>query len=152
MDDHRNERVSHGLQPFPNLNRMRPVNRVAAGVALTAALIVGLAACSETHAMATGDIVGQSLDLLNRTAPQDVSSLIQDASPRVGKVISFNLTESDPKQWIVVAVCADEPDLNKARAIEMAIIPKSTYSASVKADVKNGSFLDAVACDDLPYR
>ncbi|MGN7949185.1 hypothetical protein ACTJKH_10600 [Microbacterium sp. 22215] len=115
-------------------------------------LAVTATACSGAPAVEVGEAVGKSLSWVNETAPTDTEFLIQDSSPRVGEPASFNLSTSDPTEWIVVAICADDPHLNSAGAAEISIIPKSAYTTSVKAEVEEGKFRDAVTCNGLDDR
>lgn len=115
-------------------------------------LAVTATSCSGASAVEVGEAVGKSLSWVNETAPTDTEFLIQDSSPRVGEPASFNLSTSDPTEWIVVAICADDPHLNSARAAEISIIPKSAYTTSVKAEVEEGEFRDAVTCNGLDDR
>lgn len=131
---------------------MRPVARIAAGGAITVTLIATAAACSGTPVLKTGEAVGKPLSSVNRSAPEDTGFLIQDSSPRVGERASFDLSTSNPKDWVVVAICADSTDVNSAGSVEISIIPERAYTASVKSEVKAGEFFDAVTCDDLVYR
>jgi len=130
----------------------RPVVRASATVAVTMTLMVTATACSGEPAVETGEAVGQPLSWVTETAPTDTEFLIQDSSPRVGESASFNLSTSDPTKWIVVAICADDPHLDTAGAAEISIIPKSAYTASVKVEVEDGEFRDAVTCEGLTHR
>lgn len=96
--------------------------------------------------------MGQPLSSLNRSASDHTGLLIQDSSPRVGERASFELSTSNPKEWVIVAICADDPEVNSAESVEISIIPKSAYTATVKSEVKAGDFRDAVTCEDLTYR
>lgn len=116
------------------------------------AFIVTATACSGAPALKIGDAVGKPLSSVNRSTSDETGLLIQDSSPRVGERASFDLSTSDPSDWIVVAICADDSELNSAHAVEISIIPRSAYTPSVKSEVAAGEFLDAVTCDDLTYR
>lgn len=131
---------------------MRLLARVAASGAVVAALIATVAACSATPTLRTDEAVGQPLSSLNRSAADHAGLLIQDSSTRVGERASFALSTSDPKEWIIVAICADDSEINSAESVEIAIIPKAAYTASVENEVKAGDFRDAVTCEDLTYR
>lgn len=76
--------------------------------------------------------------------------LIQDVSPRVGREASYR--DHRRNGWIVVASCADSEDIGSATAIEVAVIPERTYSETVRAEIAEGLFADAVTCDGLSYR
>ena len=115
-------------------------------------LMVTATACSGAPTVKTGEAVGKRLSWVNDVASTDTEFLIQDSSPRVGEPASFNLSTSNPKEWVIVAICADDPEVNSAESVEISIIPKSAYTATVKSEVKAGDFRDAVTCEDLTYR
>ncbi|WP_353114769.1 hypothetical protein [Microbacterium sp.] len=116
------------------------------------ALLITAAGCSSRPSLPTSDAVGQTLGAVFSSAPEETSFLIQDSSPRVGQVASFALSTSDPKDWTVVAICADDVQLNDASAVEISVVPTASYSSQVKSEVKEGKFLDAVNCEDLRFR
>ncbi|WP_136041829.1 hypothetical protein [Microbacterium sp. K22] len=115
-------------------------------------LMVTATACSGAPAVKTGEAIGKRLSWVNDVASTDTEFLIQDSSPRVGEPASFNLSTSDPTEWIVVAICADDPHISSAGAAEISIIPRSAYTASVKVEVEEGEFRDAVTCEGLAHR
>lgn len=116
------------------------------------ALIVAVAGCSSRPSLSTSDAVGQTLSAVFSSAPEETSFLIQDSSPRVGEAASFELSTSDPKDWTVVAICADNVQLNDASAVEISVVPTASYSSQVKSEVKEGNFLDAVTCENQQFR
>jgi len=118
-----------------------------AGLAACAAVIVCCAAlpgCAPTG-LQTDEAVRKPLDTVSDAVPETSLLLIQDASPRVGKPASYTTTAAQ-EQWIVVAICADNQYLSAATSVEVAVIPKASLSPTVRSELADGAFDDAVDC------
>lgn len=117
--------------------------------AASLAAVLGLTGCLEPR-LPVDKTVGKPLSAVDDVLPETSLLLIQDTSPRVGRAASYY--DGDGRSWIVVSSCADSEDVDTATAMEVAVIPSTTYTDAVRSDVADGSFLDAVTCDGLMFR
>lgn len=75
------------------------------------------------------------------------TQLVQDVSVTVGREPQFTGDDLASDLWIVVAACADADDVNEATVLEVAVIPRDAFTASVEQRVSDGEFDDTVVCD-----
>lgn len=100
--------------------------------------------------MIVSEAVGLPLSSVTIEIPEMSTLLIQDVSPRVGRESTYRSGNDD--NWIVVASCADNARLGDASIVEVAVIPKAAYTATVREEVARDDFVSAVSCDGRPYR
>lgn len=84
--------------------------------------------------------------------PPDVYFIVQDVSNLVGIEPSYTPQDYGSPSWEVVALCADQPTLQNATSIEIAIIPALGATEDVTKNAREGAYADSVTCDERPYR
>lgn len=128
---------------------MRPLGALLASFAGLLATTLVLTGCSA--GLDTTDGVGKDLAVVSEAMPEQSTLLIQDASPRVGEEATYS-DASDQQQWVVVAICADAEQLKDTTSVEVAIILKDSFTKTIKAELADGNFDDAVACEGRSFR
>lgn len=129
--------------------RLRP--QIAAASVLIIALAT--AACSEgTPEVTISSLPGKTLDVLQNETNQKTTTYVQDASPAVGEVPSYDASQWGSSQWEIVASCADHEKVEDADILEIAVIPVDRVNSDVKEQIMSGKFSDAVTCDNLEYK
>jgi hypothetical protein len=115
-------------------------------VPLAIVLVLALVACSTSRSQDEGTadaLVGQSLEVVRGVLPAEATVLIQDISPAVELSPAYRDGEGEDR-WTVVSACSSSELIAKSDLVEVAVIPTSSFTPSVRKRMTDGEFRDAV--------
>lgn len=111
-------------------------------------MLLGLVGCA-SPAAPLYSYLGKPLTILDtQNLPRD--TVYQNASEASGSYQAFPLgtVNSEPNEWIIVAICADAESVSSSGSVEFALVPRRDFNRQERADVKNRVFDRYLACNN----
>ncbi len=131
--------------------------RRPAGAAVVLACAMALSACTPSPpAVPPTTVLGRTMDALDGIVPEAATLLVQDASTAVvAHPPSYDpgMFPDGASAWLLLAICsADDADLRRTGAVEVAVIPAADATAAIAAKARRNGFTDLVDCADVGAR